>query len=361
MMNGRNSGSDREATLRRVAIVLSSLPASVASQLLGAVGPESKQALRRTMTTLADVDPLERRRALQAFKVSVQQQPEENPRPVRSSSDRAPAFDSQSSTPPPPRATSTPTSRVVASTSAESREPQADSSPLSFLGDVDDDTLVGLLAVEHPQAVALVLASIAPAQAARVLPRLDAKVRSESLSRIGRLAEIPEAAVAEVAEHFKARLAQQPTGRGNTTGKRALDAILAALPASSTAATEPEPQAMQPPHAINFPSADVPAIDLTHKLRVAQGTWPDPADAFNHDWVASARSHSTPQQFAAETPVRDSAVPDSPVYDSPVPDSAVYEATSSRGTAPAMESGCDTCLDASRLGVGRSRRRCCER
>ena len=70
MAGVRNSGTDREAALRRVAIVLSSLPSSTTSALLGSIAPESKQALRRTMATLSDVDPLERQRALQAFKGS---------------------------------------------------------------------------------------------------------------------------------------------------------------------------------------------------------------------------------------------------------------------------------------------------
>ncbi len=75
MADGWNSGSDREAMLRRVAIVLSSLPAPTASKLLGSIDAESKQSVRRTMSTLTDVDPLERQRAIQAFKLTFQRQP----------------------------------------------------------------------------------------------------------------------------------------------------------------------------------------------------------------------------------------------------------------------------------------------
>ena len=72
MANAWDSGLDREAMLRRVAIVLSSLPATVAASLLGEIDADTKLAVRRTMMSLADVDPLEQKRALHAFKISVQ-------------------------------------------------------------------------------------------------------------------------------------------------------------------------------------------------------------------------------------------------------------------------------------------------
>jgi flagellar motor switch protein FliG len=324
MANGWNSESDREATLRRVAIVLSSLPAPVASQLLGSIAAETQQALRRTMTSLADVDPLERRRALQAFKVSVQQQPSGMNQSGPSPSASGDRFEGDASS-----AVAQPTSRVVSSSIVQGPTTHSDafesarsnvvaspgtdrsnSSPLSFLSEVDDEILVRLLAFEHPQAVALVLASIAPAQAARVLPRLDPSIQSDALSRIGRLGEIPETAAAEIAGHFKNRLSQQPSKDPMATGRRALDAILAELPASAapeSRSTEPSPQSRAPlitPQVaqetpvttpsnssareteagqtpitpVSFPSADVPALDLTHKLRLAQHTWPNAGD-----------------------------------------------------------------------------------
>lgn len=268
MAQGWNSDFDRDAMLRRVAIVLSSLPAQVVNQLLGSMGEESRVAVRRTMTRLSDVDPLERQRALQAFRVSMQQQPETAPsEPV-----------------------STATSRVMSSESVEVAEtpvgssPAADSdSPLAFLSDVEDDTLLALIAIEHPQAIALVLASISPAQAARVLPRMEATTRQETLSRLGRLGEIPEAAAAEVAEHFKDRLASH-SGRP-ATGRRALDAILAVMPSPSSDAgtttsavttTDGGTSGLAPLHRpdgsaprMDFPSSDRPASDLSAKLRSA--------------------------------------------------------------------------------------------
>ncbi len=290
MADRRNSESDREAMLRRVAIVLSSLPAPVAAQLLGSIDPQTKQAVRRTMTSLADVDPLERQRALRAFQVSVEKQPAvRTPKTVPDNKAIEDEFEISSSAD-----TSRVASRVVSSSvsvtgSAEDSPPPA--SPLSFLGDVRDDTLVSLLAVEHPQAVALVLASIAPAQAARVLPRLEPRLQADALSRIGRLGDVPEAAATEIAEHFRQRLSQNTSYGRSASGQRALDAILAAMPkpvAAPVARPQSDPQtAHHAPHDLShppiapatFPSADVPAIDLAHKLRVAEHTLPESHDA----------------------------------------------------------------------------------
>lgn len=314
MSDRRTSESDREAMLRRVAIVLSSLPAPVAAQLLGSIDPQTKQAVRRTMTSLSDVDPLERRRALRAFKVSVEKLPNPNSPETNTAAKHNPIEDEVAISASPE--TSHVGSRVVSSTVSVARSAE-DSLPLSFLGDVQDDILVSLLAVEHPQAVALVLASIAPAQAARVLPRLDPKVQTDALARIGRLGNIPEAAVAEIAEHFQHRLAKSTGDGRSATGQRALNAILAAMPtpAAPPAASPPASAAAQdsnsvashapreaqdssqrPAAATTFPSADVPAIDLAHRLRVAEQTLPE------SDTASDRETDPTTKQQAASQP-----------------------------------------------------------
>ncbi|MFK8112578.1 MAG: FliG C-terminal domain-containing protein [Rubripirellula sp.] len=283
MANHNNSATQREAMLRRVAIVLSSLPPATAAQLMGSIDPQSKQAVRRTMTSLSDVDPLERQRALKAFKVSAQTVPS------AVTSNRFAASDAEAISPAQSGSRIVPSSAV--SSSASSQASAQRTTALSFLADVEDDTLVSLLASEHPQAIALVLASIAPAQAARVLPRLDPRTQSDALSRIGRLGEIPQEAVAEVAQHFQQRISEtHSNSESGGAGQNALNAILAALP--STAKPEPqtstvpadagrpavtayESQQIPPVRPVNFPSIDAPAVDLTHKLRVAEETWPE--------------------------------------------------------------------------------------
>jgi flagellar motor switch protein FliG len=273
--------------LRRVAIVLSSLPAPVASKLLASIGPETKEAVSRTMSNLSDVDPLEQQRAIQAFKVMFQREPAVE----RVSSEQGDSLQLQSEARIVKNAfTAVPTPTPPAAKYDESTEkPFNNSSPLEFLSNVDRSTLARLLTGEHPQTIALVLASIAPDQAAGVLPRLDARLQQETMSRIGRLGEIPETAIAEVAEHFRSRLDQQSAEDRPTLGRRALDAILAAMPKDegSPVVNGRGDRSDRERTSHGFPSSEDPAIDLTNRLRVAAETWPNsdpvetevPADA----------------------------------------------------------------------------------
>lgn len=284
MANRRISDSDREATLRRVAIVLRALPSHVAAELMGSMSAQARQSVRQTMATLADVDPLEQRRALHAFKVSLQQQPAKAPATPAHTHDEV-------SIQTPAAAPTQPTSRVVPSADTVASSTPAETSPLGFLADVDDDVLVRLLAAEHPQTIALVLASISASHAARLIPRLDSRTQADALGRVGRLGEIPKGAIEEIAEHFQQRIDQQPGGKRSGSGQRALHAILAELPAgaeqSAPPATHVPPATHAPPRSVapvvsapgpiadeSFPPANDPAQDLTQKLRVAEHTWP---------------------------------------------------------------------------------------
>ena len=85
--------------------------------------------------------------------------------------------------------------------------------------------------------------------------------------------EIPASAAAEVAEHFRGLLDQQRHG-GNASGQRALSAILAAMPQPAPGHAEPGigsggAKAAPPQPPLAFPSGDVAAIDLSHKIRAA--------------------------------------------------------------------------------------------
>ncbi len=349
MVHTRTTGPDRDAALRRIAIVLSSLPAPIASQLLGSVDPDSKRLLRQTMTSLSDVDPLERQRALQAFKGSFQHPPvqaQRQPSPTQrqpSQNQRQPG-PTQRQPHPSPQGQSSPrssinvqdeisiglrdqgprpgTSRVVSSSvSDEPYVQDLTSTSLTFLEDVDDETLTGLLCGEHPQAIALVLASIAPAQAARILPCLDADLQRDALSRIGRLGEIPNDVVNEIASHLRARIQQQEKSGKSENGKRALDAILAALPQplAGQSSESPIPPHMQsvdrpvgqptqsgfasPVQPSQFTSSDLSAVDQTHRLRLATTTWPDddePMEAMGDRQLESVSNSPTTDADTAE-------------------------------------------------------------
>ena len=174
MEQGWNAEPSRVATLRRVAIVLSSLPDNVSAKILDTMSVQSRDVVHHTMKTLVDVDPLERRLALKAFRQSVRQ----SPRHVSErSTHAAAAADRQAGL-------ATVSKGDGLSDRASATEASIDS-PLGFLADVEDLTLGNLLMGEHPQAIALVLASISPTQAARLLPRLEANLQRDVMLRLG--------------------------------------------------------------------------------------------------------------------------------------------------------------------------------
>ena len=327
MANGWDSGLEREAMLRRVAIVLSSLPAPVAANLLGEIDADTKVAVRRTMMSLTDVDPLEQKRALHAFKVSVQK-PEASPDKFQTSSDHKPASSAADQT----QARGSAGSRVVRSNADNSGEyADADSSiqvkddehPLAFLEQVDEQVLVDLLKTERPQVVATVLASIKPEYAARVLARHGSGLE-DMLGRIGKIEAIPSASLAELADHFQKSLGKRIVGASDTLGRRALDAILAAMPGEQAQSTtlhtgnhdaenhrHPEHNRYPENHGqsadrvhsssdttrdgyskrqAGFPSAVTAAENLSSRLRIAEGTSPQ------HRGDASHETGSKPQQ-----------------------------------------------------------------
>jgi flagellar motor switch protein FliG len=305
MAHGQNSGQERDSMLRRVAIVLSSLPPSVASKLVGSIAPDSKQEIHRAMTSLDDVDPLERSRAFHAFKVSIEQH--HNLTGATQSTDHRATQQTNASNHGATNQGAGDTrlaaaSRVVSgqmvreANSAPKHPDHNDSSsaPMSFIEEVDDQVLLRLLAGEHPQTVALVMASISPERAGRVLPQLDARTQTETLHRIGRLEGIPDTAIADVAEHFKQRIAQQSNQQSQSLGRTALDAILAAMPAQSRPSAAPNPpsapQSASAPPTPAFPSADVQKQDLAQKIRLAEHTLPEPNDVIAEDHSHSGES-----------------------------------------------------------------------
>lgn len=322
MANGWDSGLEREAMLRRVAIVLSSLPAPVAANLLGEIDAETKVAVRRTMMSLSDVDPLEQKRALHAFKVSVQK-PEVSPDQFQASSGR----DATSTTTAQAHSHGNVASRVVRANSeysqantagevrAESNEPQH---PLAFLEQVDEQVLANLLKTERPQIVATVLASIQPEHAARILA-LHGSGLEDMLGRIGKIETIPTASLAELADHFQNSLGKLGAGSSDTLGRRALDAILAAMPrdqemradyqrAVAYQATSPadETNAASNRQSTGFPSSVTAEENLSSKLRIAEGTLPPQYDRPSRSRGAETSQSKTasvvPQQAATETP-----------------------------------------------------------
>lgn len=257
----RSTIAQRELMLRRVAVVLSSLPAPTATRLLNKVSAQARHIVHQAVATLPPIDASEREEVVDTFADRIRS--DVSARIMSSVADVSGVQDEI--------VIGQDTATIDHHDSAHLRsfgqlgslesEP-VDKSPFAFLENTSTDSLLELLQSEHPQTIALVLASISPKQAADVLPALDSKLQAETLSRIGRLDEVHEETVAELADHLQNQLSLM-TAEPVSSGKRALKAIIAQLPelAQHTAADQPD----ETTHA---PIETEPA----HELRIAPET-----------------------------------------------------------------------------------------
>lgn len=233
---------DSGVALRRVAIVLSSLPETTVARLLSGFGDEQQHAVRAAIRQLSDVDALERRRVLDAFAESVRL----GKSPLASENDAAEIVLSRAAR----------QHREVPSALRE-RSPVSATAPLAFLSEVDDDVLTAEIGHEHPQTIAIVLASLAPSQAARILQRLEVATRQETMRRLSKLDAPPPEVVQEIGSQLKQKLLAHgarlgaPAGGSRAAGRVGQDvlrSILAELPAAEEPPRHTAAQTTAPDH-----------------------------------------------------------------------------------------------------------------
>ena len=240
----------RESTMRRIAIVLASLPQPVAQRLLGSLNGDTQQLVRDALSSLSDVDPLERRRAIDGFTRSLRSNSNNGgPNGKTNSSDAAEIIFSRTAI----RnlnerdADGSPIDQGLHAGRSENTDGKKPV-PFAFLCDVDDESLVAHLSGERPQTLAIILASISPSQAARVLPRLEVNVRVEAMRRMATLSELPNELLDDIGNQLRTRLSPAPRSHStivNGAGQRALDAILAELPSELTTSRVSIPETMR--------------------------------------------------------------------------------------------------------------------
>lgn len=278
---------DRQAALRRTAILLSTLDAATSRRLLSQLPPLKRATLKRVMTELSDVDPLERRQAMQHFLQSASQSNVTEPHAAGAK------------TPPANHLSGNHLSGDGPTANGTAAAAAADASPLSFLGSVPDHVLLGALEGEHPQTIALVLASIQPTQAGRLLPRLAEETRNAAMQRLARLDDLPPDALNSISEHLKQLVADATPSGSSPTGSRTLAAIMEQVP-----------------------------VELQSNLQQVLGWSPAPvtAAAGAFPGVADPATPTAPGPAAEQTQWNDDAPAASPGdYDSASPESFVPE------------------------------------
>jgi flagellar motor switch protein FliG len=112
--------------------------------------------------------------------------------------------------------------------SRQTLRPKASSAPsLSFLADVAPALLADLLAREHPQTIAVVVAHLPAEHAGQVLERLPPALATEALSRMAWLTTPLPEVLADLESELRRRLA--PHGPAPAVGPASLDSVRAIL------------------------------------------------------------------------------------------------------------------------------------
>jgi flagellar motor switch protein FliG len=79
--------------------------------------------------------------------------------------------------------------------------------PLAFLNQIDPTQVIGYLAEEHPETLAIVIAHLEPDNAARMMEHLPDAVRAEVARRVAKMASLPPDVVYKIAAELEKRLA----------------------------------------------------------------------------------------------------------------------------------------------------------
>ncbi|HUY91736.1 MAG TPA: FliG C-terminal domain-containing protein [Pirellulales bacterium] len=208
------------AKLRKAAILVSSLDAQTADQILEQMPEEQAGQVRRMMVELGDVDPREQQRVIDEFFRHGPARPapavDDSLGGVELDPDLARRL-GQASRPAPRRF------------GQDADEQAAGEPPFRFLREAHTARITPFLAGEHPQTIALVISHLPPERAAGVLAALDGELQAEVLRRLTDLEETDPEIMREVERGLESKILEQARSeRRRAAGLSAAAGILAA-------------------------------------------------------------------------------------------------------------------------------------
>ena len=223
---------DRESVMRRLAIVLREIPEAEYQGVVKYLEDELFESLQHAISNLSFVDEQERQHAFSSFMSSfeMQKEPTVISDSLQLSNSVAGADQKNAVLPIQTQMKSESTHLQDEFQKLRATASQQSVSDLEFLNEFDAETLSSALIGEHPQSIALVLASIDPALAAQILGLMQLSSQNEVLVRIDQLCKIPHAAFQEVGAHFRSKLKINTEATGIQVGKEALKAIMEVMP-----------------------------------------------------------------------------------------------------------------------------------
>ena len=194
----KNNDRLPDESLRKAAILVSSLDLPDADALLDGLQPEQVRRIRQMMIDLGEIDPKEQRRVIDEFSRVGPMMPK----------GQTPGIELYGQPNPPV---------------AGNRR------PFEFLHETEEDKLVRALVGERSQTIALVLSHLPPERAGNVLTRLPGAQQADVIRRLIDLEETDPEILREVEEALQSRLAERvPMKRRRTAGMEAVNGILRA-------------------------------------------------------------------------------------------------------------------------------------
>jgi flagellar motor switch protein FliG len=201
-----------QTPLRRAAILVHSLPPEAAAKLLANMETDQRRRVREEIRRMGSIDDAEKKRAIASFLQRTQLSEQHN-------------RNAAASVPAPSRADRG--DRTTNLSAVSDNAPPTDPHPsFEFLEHVDEQSLELALRDLPVSTVAVVLAQLPPHQAARLLKSLPTQQKDQVIQRLSRMDEVDPAALAEISDHLRSQLSARKV---DSTGSRALRAIVAHL------------------------------------------------------------------------------------------------------------------------------------
>lgn len=249
-------------TLRKAAILVSSLDTQAADTLLDEMPAEDAVRVRNAILELGDIDSREQQLVMKEFV-------RHNPQRIAAGVELDPSLLAKLHDP---------------ATAAPIAEPASPSvPPFAFLDQIQAEELAHVLVREHPQTAAIVISHLSPSRAAEVLRRFPAGLQAVTLIRIARLESLAPEVVRDIEHEMQSwfatrRQRQEPV---HEQGVATIRAILEAASSPERQQLLSELARQDKALARHFVPASAPSLD------------PAQAEEGSPSWLVSPNANST--------------------------------------------------------------------
>lgn len=225
-VRSEDRGEDLSGTVRRIAILVTSLDAAAGRQLMMAMPSHLARDVRKAMSAMTSIDPVEQRKVLAEFRAQAILSSEEA-RPQASSGASSPhSVDKAANQERMASAARGSAEFFPAHAVAQSHDDALAAKPVATATDggvggpwqqLEIEAITELLLGERASVIAVLLSQIPPGRAAAVLSQLPKSQHRNILTQLSRLGEIDPEAMAAIDDYLASRIADYHHRRASET------------------------------------------------------------------------------------------------------------------------------------------------